>query len=62
MHPRSRFSGRLTDFTDWFHAMASWLIPAIAGKDASGFPMTPPDGTPEQDIRIIADLIFSYLQ
>jgi len=47
---------------DWLHAMASWLIPAIAGKRTSSFKLRPPAGTPKQDIQIVADLIFSYLR
>jgi hypothetical protein len=46
----------------WIHQMASWLIPAIAGKETSSMMSAPPEGTPEHDIRIVADLIFSYLK
>lgn len=42
--------------------MASWLIPAIAGKDAPALYRLPPRGTPDQDVQIIADMIFSFLR
>jgi hypothetical protein len=48
--------------SDWVHSMASWLIPAIAGKNTLNLPQIPPEGTSEQDIKIIADLIFRYLR
>jgi hypothetical protein len=52
----------LSDSQGWMHAMASWLIPAISGKDTPVFDKPPPEGTPEQDIQIVADLIFRYLR
>jgi hypothetical protein len=46
----------------WVHQMASWLIPAIAGKGTSAIFSDPPEGTSEKDIRIIAGLIFRYFR
>jgi NACHT conflict system protein len=51
-----------SDPGDWMHSIASWLIPAIAGKDVPPIRYLLPEDIPDQDIRIIADLIFSYLR
>ena len=47
---------------DWLHSMASWLIPAIVGKHTGAIAKRPPEETSEGDIKIVADLIFSYLR
>ena len=42
--------------------MASWLIPAVAGKKTSYVITAPPVGTPKEDIAIIVGLIFRYFR
>ena len=47
---------------DWVHQMASWLIPAIAGKKVGYVIERPPEGTQPADLGIIAALIFRYFK
>jgi hypothetical protein len=47
---------------DWVNVMASWLIPAISGKITPSIIRPASGDVPDKDIRIIADLIFSYLR
>jgi hypothetical protein len=57
--------GQLITFaeTSWKDAIASWLIPAIAGHRIVEFPWEPPPAmTPRKDIDYVAELIFRYLR
>jgi hypothetical protein len=47
---------------DWVNVMASWLIPAIAGKRVPSLIERPAAEVPDRDVRIIAELIFRYLR
>ena len=46
----------------WRDLMASWLISLIAGKPADEILIEAPEGTPDNDIRMVAGLIFRYLR
>ncbi|MGH7914012.1 MAG: NACHT domain-containing protein, partial [Candidatus Binataceae bacterium] len=50
------------DNSEWMHVMASWLIPAIAGKRTGHIISEPPEGTSPRDIKIVAGLIFQCLR
>jgi ATPase family associated with various cellular activities (AAA) len=50
------------DNEDWVHVTASCLITAIAGVGAGFIVTGPPPGTSDDDIRVIAQLIFKYLR
>jgi hypothetical protein len=46
----------------WVHQMASWLIPAIAGRGRAILVSDPPEGTSDADVTMIAGLIFRYFR
>jgi hypothetical protein len=51
-----------TEYEFWADLMASWLIPAIAGLTYQVLTPDPPEGTPDEDIVKVAELIFRYLR
>ncbi len=49
--------------TPWKDEIESWLIPMIAGNQRINLLLTdPPEGTSDEDVAYIADLIFRYLR
>jgi hypothetical protein len=66
---RLRYGAAITDHylynydnDAWVDQMASWLIPAIAGKRTGYIVPDPPEDTSPKDIAIVAGLIFRYFR
>ena len=47
---------------NWLHEVASSLIPGIVGKSSQAQLDSPPPAVSEDEIRVIADLVFAYLR